>query len=78
MLVRIVLFNGAVVELADTTDLKFVAFGREGSIPSGPIERRSMDTIVYISAIVSLVGWMVLIFGSLIGEFMYVKRGGTR
>lgn len=36
-----------------------------------------MDTIVYISAIVSLVGWMVLIFGSLIGEFMYVKRGGN-
>lgn len=37
-----------------------------------------METILYVSAIVSLVGWLVLIFGSLIGEMMYVKHGDKR
>lgn len=44
--------------------------------PPALLERRSMDIIVYISSIVSLVGWLVLIFGSVIGEVTYVKRGG--
>ena len=40
MLVVTELCDGAVAELADATDLKSGAFGREGSNPSGPTYRK--------------------------------------